>query len=129
MITNADLDLMLKEARTGNAHMKLGFGGSPTSLSNPLTGVSVEGNVTDTNLFGSGVKFNLTGSLAREAKTVTFNLTQPWLFDKPIYGALDMYHKRLGYDELRFIRPITQKNSGGVITLGTMLAVRSPIIY
>ncbi len=124
--TNADLDLMLKEARTGNAHMKLGFGGSPTSLSNPLSGVSVEGNVTDTNLFGSGVKFNLTGSLAREAKTVTFNLTQPWLFDKPIYGALDIYHKRLGYDELRFIRPITQKNSGGIITLGTMLALRSP---
>jgi len=125
--TNADLELMLKEARTGNAHMKLGFGGSPTSLSNPLSGVSVEGNVTDTNLFGSGVKFNLTGSLAREAKTVTFNLTQPWLFDKPIYGALDIYHRRLGYDELRFIRPITQKNTGGVITLGTMFAVRSPM--
>lgn len=123
---NADLELMLKEARTGNAHLKIGFGGSATSLSNPLTGVSVEGNVTDTNLFGSGVKFNLTGSLAREAKTVVFNLTQPWLFDKPIYGALDIYHKRLGYDELRFTRPITQKNSGGVITLGSMLAVRSP---
>jgi outer membrane protein insertion porin family len=123
---NADLELMLKEARTGNAHLKLGFGGSPTSLSNPLTGVSVEGNVTDTNLFGTGVKFNLTGSLAREAKTIVFNLTQPWLFDKPIYGALDIYHKRLGYDELRFNNPITQKNSGGIITLGTMLALRSP---
>lgn len=123
---NADLELMLKEARTGNAHLKLGFGGSPTSLSNPLSGVSVEGNITDTNLFGSGVKFNLTGSLAREAKTVTFNLTQPWLFDKPIYGALDAYHRRLGYDELRFIRPITQKNTGGVATLGTVFVSRSP---
>ncbi len=121
--TNADLDLMLKETKTGNAHLKLGFGGSPTSLSNPLSGVSVEGNITDTNLFGTGVKFNLTGSLAREAKTVIFNLTQPWLFDKPIYGALDIYHKRLSYDELRFINPITQRNSGGVFTLGTMLAL------
>lgn len=124
--TNADLDLMLKEAKTGNAHLKLGFGGSPTSLSSPLSGVSVEGNITDTNLFGSGVKFNLTGSLAREAKTVVFNLTQPWLFDKPIYGALDVFHKRLSYDELRFINPITQRNSGAAITIGTMLALRSP---
>lgn len=114
----ADLDLYVKEVKTGSAHLQLGFGGSASSLADLANSVSVEGTVSDTNLFGSGIKMNLTGRLGADEKTVLFNITQPWMFDKPIYSALDLYHKRLSYDELRLTRPVNEKYTGGSLTAG-----------
>ncbi len=55
----ADLDLIVKEVKTGNAHIQLGFGGRAASLQSPSDGVSLEGTIADTNLFGSGIRVNL----------------------------------------------------------------------
>lgn len=114
----ADLDLIVKETKTGSAHAKLGFGGSAASISSATTGVSLELNTADTNLFGSGMRYSLTGRLGGDEKTVVFNLTQPWLFDKPVFGSMDLYHKRVSYDEFQQTRPVNEKHSGGVLTTG-----------
>ena len=115
---SADLDLFLKEIKTGDAHLKIGFGGSATSLHSPTSSVSVEGNVSDTNFGGSGVMVNLATKLGTDEKTVIFNVTQPWLFDKPIYGSLDLYHKRFSYDQFTMTQPINEKFTGGKLTTG-----------
>jgi len=119
----ADLDLFVKEIKTGSAHLQLGFGGAG-SISNPANGVTLEGSIADTNLFGSGVRMNLTGRVGAEEKTVNFNLTQPWMFDKPVYGAMDIYHKRLAYDELALTRPVNEKHTGGILTTGFVTGMR-----
>jgi outer membrane protein insertion porin family len=121
----ADLDLVVKEIKTGSAHIQLNFGG--TTINSPANGVTVEGAISDTNLFGSGIRFNLTTRVGAEEKMLLFNLTQPWLFDKPIYGALDGYLKRVGYDELRLTRPVNEKHAGGTATIGLVTSMRHAI--
>ncbi len=123
----ADLDLFVKEIKTGNAHIQLGFGGS-AALSSPSDSVSVEGNITDTNLFGSGIRMNLSAKLAADEKNVIFNLTEPWLFDKPIFGSLDLYHKRVAYDQLRLTRPVNEKDTGGAIATGFVTGSRHALL-
>ena len=80
----ADLDLILNEAKTGHMSFQLGFGGNQTSVASGLT---VKGNVSDTNLFGSGINMSLDASWAKEEQTLLFHIGQPWLFDKPISGG------------------------------------------
>ena len=114
----AQLDLMLKETKTGHAGFNLGFNGSEKSIRSPITGASLELNVSDTNIQGTGIRGNLMGRFSHEDVSFLFNLTQPWLFDKPILGALDLYHKRLAYEEFRQTRAVNEIHTGGGLTGG-----------
>src|SRR5579872_5450574 len=114
----ADLDLIVKEIKTGDAHLKVGFGGSAASLYSSSSSVSVEGNISDSNFGGSGVAVNLVGKLSTDEKTANLNITQPWLFDRPIYGSVDLYHKRFNYDQFMLTLPVNEKQTGGVLTTG-----------
>ncbi len=117
---HADLDFIVKEAKTGHANIQIGFGGAGASLNSPADGVNVKGNITDTNLFGSGTYLNLEASWAKKEQTILFHLAQPWLFDKPVSGALDIYHKRPTYNDLRNIdiSAVNEKITGGALTVG-----------
>ncbi|MEX0848905.1 MAG: outer membrane protein assembly factor BamA [Candidatus Dependentiae bacterium] len=128
----ANLDLLVKEVKTGNAHMKIGFGG-PEMLRNDhtrnwvnqlMTGVSVEGNVADNNVAGTGIKFNLTGKLSTKEQDVLLNLTQPWLFDKPIYGSLDTFHRRAAYDQLQQALAMNEQRTSLSGTIGVVTGWR-----
>jgi outer membrane protein insertion porin family len=115
----ADLDLVIKEAKTGHANFQLGFGGADSSIKSPLSSINVKGTVADTNLFGSGTSLNIEGSWSKEEQTLVFHLAQPWLFDKPVSGAMDIYHKRPSYDQLRHVMgAVHSKITGGALTLG-----------
>ncbi len=113
----ADIDLFVKEAKTGQANIQLGFGGAGTSFNSPSSGFNVKGTIADTNLFGSGTNVNLDASWSKEEQTLAFHLAQPWLFDKPISGAMDIYHKRPSFDQLRYVvGAINSKLTGGNVT-------------
>ena len=115
----ADLDLVVKEAKTGHINFQLGFGGAGASINSVLSGFNAKGTIADTNLFGTGMAFNLEGSWAKEEQTLIFHLAQPWLFDKPLSGAMDVYHKRPSYDQLKHVMgAINSKITGGGLTLG-----------
>jgi outer membrane protein insertion porin family len=116
--TEANLDLLLKEAHTGHAGFQLGFAGSERSIKEPLTGLSLELGLADTNIAGTGIKGNLMARLSHQDLTFAANVTQPWLFDRPILGALDAYHKRVGYEEFNFAQAMNEIDTGGVGTLG-----------
>jgi len=112
----ADLDLILKEAKTGNFNIQMGFGGA--DFNSPASGLSVKGNLADTNLFGSGIQLNLDASWAKGEQTAAFRLAQPWLFDKPISAAIDLYHRRPSYDNFRNVRAVNAKLTGGALSAG-----------
>ena len=115
----ADLDLVVKEAKTGQANIQLGFGGAGASLTSPLSGFNVKGSIADTNLFGTGTAVNLEASWSKDEQTLVFHLAQPWLFDKPISGAMDIYHKRPSYDQLKHVMgAINSKITGAALTTG-----------
>ena len=143
---SAELELQVKEVKTGNAHIKLGFGGNPqtnrtqdetkkspdddrsdssTTNSNIiLNGLKAEISASDTNLFGSGIRTALTAILSSNEKTGTFNITQPWLFNKPIYGSLDVYYKRISYDQLSLTPVVNERQAGGIGTTGIVINSR-----
>ena len=116
----ADLDLLIKEAKTGHFNLKLGFGGAGMDPRSPSNGLSIGGEVADVNLFGSGVAVNLQGSWAKDEQNVMFHIADPWLFDKPILGAMDIYHRRPTYDEFRHAQAISEKLTGGALTAGVV---------
>ncbi|BDC34230.1 outer membrane protein assembly factor BamA [Candidatus Dependentiae bacterium Noda2021] len=121
----ADLDLIVKEARTGNASFQLSFSGTDRSISSPLKGVSMELNVSDINLFGTGIRTNITSRFSHEDVSFMFNMTQPFLFDRPIFGAFDAYHKRLAYEEVHHTLPVNEIDTGGVVTTGFVTRMRT----
>lgn len=114
----ANLDLIVKEAKTGNASMQLSFGGAERGIESPLGGLALEANVADQNLFGTGIRLNLTGKLSKEEQTVLFSVAQPFLFDENIYLGADVYHKRIGYDEFSNTQPVNEIHTGGSVTTG-----------
>ena len=120
----ANLELLVKEAKTGRAHLKVGYGGSPTNMQSAAGGFSAGIEVTDTNLFGKGINFNLNTNLAKDEQSIIFNLTEPWLFDKPISAGTDFYHRRVAYDELTHAKVVHEKTTGGSLNLGFLTGLR-----
>lgn len=128
----ADLDLVVKEVKTGNMHMKIGFGGpemlrddkSRNWVNQIMTGVSFEGSISDTNIAGTGIRFNLTGKLSTQEQDLLINLTQPWLFDKPIYGSIDGLHRRASYDQLSYAFAMNEQRTSISGTLGVVTGWR-----
>ncbi len=114
----ADLDLMIKEAKTGHASVQLSFGGADKSIESPLSAINLKVGLADTNLFGTGTAVNIEGNWSKDEQTVLFHLAQPWLFDKPISGAMDIYHKRPSYDQLKHTIAVNSRVTGGAFTIG-----------
>lgn len=141
---SADLELLVKEVKTGNAHIKLGFGGNtqPSRASNEpndgkqpaegdssttdkntiLNSVKAEISASDSNVFGTGIRAAITAILSANEKTGSLNITQPWICNKPIYGSLDVYYKRLSYDQLSLTPVVNERLAGGVFTTGMVVS-------
>lgn len=124
----ADLDLIVKETKTGHFGAQLGFGGAGGDWQSPVSGMSVKAELSDTNLFGSGVHLNLSTTYSKDEQTAMLHIAQPWLFDKPILGAFDIYHRRPIYDELRHVRTVHQKLTGGSVTVGCITQSRNHLL-
>jgi outer membrane protein insertion porin family len=114
----ADMDLLLKEAPTGNAHLKIGIGGQERDIKSPIAGISAEAAIADRNLFGSGIQLNASARLSKDERSFLFSLADPWLFDRPLFGKLDIYLKRLGYDEFHHAHPVNERDAGANTTFG-----------
>jgi outer membrane protein insertion porin family len=112
----ADLEMIVKEIKTGRFHVKMGYGG--TDFKSPATGISIGAELADTNFAGSGVLVQAEANWAKEEQNFNIHIGQPWLFDRPISGAIDVYHKRPSYDDLRNALPIHEKLTGGALTAG-----------
>ena len=64
------------------------------------------------------MRANLNSRFSHEDFSLGFNLTQPWLFDKPILGAIDVFHKRVAYEEFNFTTPVNEIDTGLALTSG-----------
>lgn len=125
----ADLDLIVKETKTGHFGAQLGFGGTGADWQSPISGMSVKVELSDTNLFGSGVHLNVSTTYSKDEQTAMLHIAQPWLFDKPILGAFDVYHRRPAYDELRHVETVHQKLTGGALTFGGITQSKNQLLH
>ncbi len=115
----ADIDVMLKEIKTGRFEFKITYGGSPSSLSSSSNGVAGEVQITERNLFGKGMIGHSNLRIGQDERAVSAGFTQPWLFDKPIHCGISGNYSRTGYDELRkVVNQVQERRAGGVVNFG-----------
>jgi outer membrane protein insertion porin family len=84
-----DIDIDLIEKPTGN----ISFGGGFSTSSSLLGTAGIEQN----NLFGTGLRANIGGQLGGYRSRYGIGLTQPYLFDYPVSGSLNLYNRIYGY--------------------------------
>ena len=80
-----DLDLLLKEIKTGRIDGQIGYGGADPQ--SPNTSFRIGVGISDRNLFGTGIRANFSASWSRQDHGFTINLFQPWLFGQPLGGG------------------------------------------
>ncbi|MGZ6250455.1 MAG: outer membrane protein assembly factor BamA [Candidatus Chromulinivorax sp.] len=97
--THADLDLMLKEIKTGKFNFQLSYGGVAQGSTTNTKGLVGSVIIADTNLWGSGIGIRALGEIAERQQSINFQLLNPWLFDKPIRGSLDTYFRHSEYGD------------------------------
>ncbi len=115
----ADLELFVREVKTGRVDAQLGFGGSPKDLQNPTESLRIGGSISDTNLLGLGIGFNLSGEFSKQERQLLFNLTEPWLFDRPIFAAFDIAIKKSVYEDFKLTTDeVKEQLVNGALSLG-----------
>ena len=111
-----DLDLMLKEVKTGKFEGSIGYGGADPQ--SPSTSARVGVTLADRSLFGTGVSCMFSASWAKEDHSLGLTVFQPWLFDRPIGAGFNLYHRGSIYEDFKNVTTTPrEKLSGGSIQL------------
>lgn len=117
----ADLDILLKEIKTGRFEFRANYGGTPGKIQSTASGFSVQLTGLERNLFGSGIYAELMGRLGTDEQVYNFNILQPWLCDRPIYLGCESYYSSSVYEEIKKVKqPIDEKRIGGAVKTGFM---------
>ncbi len=111
-----DLDLVLKEINTGNLSGQLSYGGADPQ--SPSTSIRVGFTASDRNLFGTGVRANISGTFSKQDRLITLSLFEPWLFNRPLGGGIEFYHRSSFYEDFTNISSTPKENlTGGNLSL------------
>jgi len=73
--------------------------------------------ISQKNLFGRGQSLSAKASLSSKATKYTLSFIEPWLFDKPLSGGIDLYDWEYEYDEY------TKDSKGGKLKFGFPLGL------
>lgn len=102
--TQADLDLLVKETRTGQLFADLKFGGDGADFQSPARSVQIGFGVSDINFMGTGIKTTATAYFSVQDRQLALKVTNPWLFDRPLRAGFDLFHRTSTYTEFRNVR-------------------------
>lgn len=115
----ADLDLLVKEAKTGKIMGQIGFGGDQMNMQFPSSGFSWGLNIYDINLFGKGLMFSLGTSWSKEAWTTAFDITEPYFMDRPISIGYNFHLNKVSRsEELERIDNLSERFLGSSLHVG-----------
>ncbi len=99
---HAQLDLVVKEVKTGHLGLDVGYNvGQGSDPAAPPGGFTVRGTISDGNFKGTGIRYGLSASLASKAKTFDATIGSDWLFDRPISGSIAGFLRETSYENFR----------------------------
>lgn len=119
----ADIDLMLKEVKTGRIEFKANYGGAPGSMTSSNSGFNLESQISDRNIFGKGISGNFSGRLGIPdfAKSFNAGVSQPWLMDKPIRIGANGSFSQNSYEEVKkTLKTVEEEHGSFNVNLGFM---------
>ena len=111
------LDVDVVERPTGAVTAGLGF--------SSVDKIIFTASISQSNLMGTGIKFELSGTVSANSNKYVLSLTEPWLFDKPISAGFDLYNTTKEYPDfnmnkqggnLRFGFPLYKRSTRGYLT-------------
>jgi len=118
----ADLDLVLKEKKTGRGGLNMGYGGGAQSMS-ASNSFRIGAEVYDTNVLGQGYLLKCAGEWSKEAWTINTLAANPYLFDRPIMGKIDFHINKTDYDEeLKTVDTFSERRIGASAGIGFVLS-------
>lgn len=120
---NADLDLMLKEAKTGKFNFQLGVGGSDFNVFSAAQSLKIGGALSDINFMGTGIMVRGSGSWSKQEWSAALNVANPWFLERPILAEVDIHITQASYgEELQQVSSFDQRLIGGFVGVGFTLA-------
>ncbi len=115
----ADLDLMLQEVRTGSIFADIKLGGDGSDFQSPARSIQIGVGAHDTNLFGTGIRYNASAYVSRQDRQIALSLINPWLYDRPIQTGIDLFHRTSTYTDFRHVNEAPREElTGGSASLG-----------
>lgn len=99
-----DLDVKVKEKSTGTFSVGGGF--------SSLDQLSLVADITEGNLFGRGQLLKIRGQLGQRRSLGVITFREPYLFDEPLSGQIDLYARET------FFISYFEKRIGGDVVLG-----------
>lgn len=115
----ADLDLIVKEIKTGRFSFQANYGGSPGSMATSGGKFGVELSMQERNMFGLGLQSKITGRASGDSNSFVLNLVDPYFGDKPVQVGCDAFISHNQYDELRKVKgTVGEKRAGASLNVG-----------
>ncbi|HVX00302.1 MAG TPA: BamA/TamA family outer membrane protein, partial [Candidatus Babeliaceae bacterium] len=115
--SQVDLDLIVKETRTGRGYGQLGYGGLDQDIQSPSATFNASAGIQDTNFRGTGLSYNASVTYSRQDIGFNLGLANPRLFDRPIGVGLDFFHRHSNYDEYKNVTNTPKELiTGGLFT-------------
>lgn len=99
--STADLELIVQEVKTGQGFAQMGLKGLPTDKTSAVDSFNVNIGVQNSNWFGRGIQGSISGQYSQQDRSLNLVLADPWLFDRPIYGSINCFHRRQRYDDFK----------------------------
>jgi outer membrane protein insertion porin family len=103
------LDVEVTDAQRGS--FSIGAGYSSFDKLFASLGVTID------NLFGRGQSLSLDGSIGSRTTQYNLKFTEPWLFDRPISGTINLYDLETEYDDF------TKDSKGASLGVGFLLGI------
>jgi len=103
------LDVNVKERSTGQFSIGAGY-----SSEDSIFGIF---EIAQNNLFGRGQRLKASAKIGGISRAFDISFLEPWLFDKPISGGIDIYNRSREYDEY------TRDALGGALLLGFRIPI------
>lgn len=87
------LDVGVKERPTGMVTFGMGYSTSDK--------VVTTASISQSNLMGTGLKLDLSGTVSSRSSQYVLGFTQPWLFDRPLSAGIDLFNTSKNYPDFR----------------------------
>ncbi len=116
----ANLDLIVKEIKTGRFEFQANYGGAPGQMTVAGAGWGLQASLIERNMFGLGIQNSLIGRWGSDQQSFTVKFLDPYFMDKPIQVGCNAYLNHSEYDEFKQVRGsgVKQKSLGGAFNVG-----------
>jgi outer membrane protein insertion porin family len=104
-----DIDVNVTEAKRGQ--FQIGAGYSSFDRLFAMVSFSMD------NLFGKGQSASIDASVGSRTTQYNLKFVEPWLFDKPVSGSINVYDWKTDYTDF------TKSSTGGALGVGFLLGI------